>query len=171
MDPGSFWQLLIGCHSLANNAFRGLTLKSFHMHGAGSLHRHDKGCCKRHAAVWSDWKLHTRVYIAYNFMCDGQRGRQTPLLESLRSALLSHLETFKFCFFPHIPHFFLFYFSPSPQHVPHLFGAYFDLAGLELKDQPAFATCVLGLKVHATTLGFHHPLLSLHLIPRQLESP
>lgn len=77
---GYFWQLLVGCHSLANNAFRGLTLKSFHMHGAGSLHRHGKGCCKRHVTAWSDRTLHMRVYIAYNFMCDGRRGQQTPLL-------------------------------------------------------------------------------------------
>lgn len=77
---GYFWQLLVGCHSLANNAFRGLTLKSFHMHGEGSLNRHDKGCCKRHVAVWSDWKLHMQVYITYNFMCDGWRGWQPLLL-------------------------------------------------------------------------------------------
>lgn len=60
---GSFWQLLIGCRPLANNAFQGPIYKSFHLHSPGGLER---------------------LETAHGFVCDGQRGR---LLASFPTSL------------------------------------------------------------------------------------
>lgn len=106
---GSFWQLLIGCRPLANNAFQGPTYKSFHLHSTGGLKRRE---------------------TAHGFMCDGQRGRplaSLPTSLSCCGACVSHLETFKVLFWFGL-HTHTLYFFWLLEKGPHNV----DLAGLEL---------------------------------------